>query len=152
MVFSNLCASHNLRLSPYLSFSDLKNKSEQLDAAISKNQQLTIYAADVRQDISRVQQAAEMAEQESGKIKQRLLSQQKELQESNCHLNKRLQETLQENERLNTALQLCYLERDKMHILLSNKDLEVAKLKKEIVSVHFQRDQHILLFLCSMME
>lgn len=152
-MLSNLCSCHNLLTGLLIfSFSELKNKSQQLDSAISKNQQLTIYAADVRQDIARVQQAAEMAEQESGRIKQRLLSQQKELQESNCHLNKRLEETLQENERLNTALQLCYLERDKMHILLSNKDLEVAKLKKEIVLVHFKRECHLLLFSCRMIE
>ncbi|XP_034244596.1 uncharacterized protein LOC117647123 [Thrips palmi] len=115
---------------------DLNHKTQQLETVINKNQQLTIYAADIRQEMLRVQQAAEMAQQEHIKTKQKLLAQINEMKESNFRMNQRLEETLQENERSNTELQLCRLERDKMLILMSNKDLEVAKLKKEIVDVN----------------
>lgn len=116
--------------------SDLKQKNQQLQTVVGKNQQLTLYAADIRQEMLRQQQAFEMNQQENEKAKQKTLSQQRELQDSNCHLNKRLEEALQENERLVTELQLCRLEKDKMSILMSNKDLEVAKLRNEIININ----------------
>lgn len=116
----------------------MNHKTQQLETVVNKNQQLTIYAADIRQEMLRVQQAAEMAQQEHDKVKHKFLAQINEMKETNNRLNQRLEETMQENERSNTELQLCRLERDKMLILMSNKDLEVAKLKKEIVYVFIQ--------------
>lgn len=114
----------------------MNRKTQQLETVVNKNQQLTLYAADIRQEMLRVQQAAEMAQQDHEKMKQKFMAQINEMKESNNRLNQRLEETLQDNERSNTELQLCRLERDKMLILMSNKDLEVAKLKKEIVYVN----------------
>ncbi|KAK3908090.1 Coiled-coil alpha-helical rod protein 1 [Frankliniella fusca] len=115
---------------------DLRTKTQQLETALGKNQQLTIYAADLRQEMSRIQQTADLSLQEHETLKQKLLSQQRELQDSNNHLKKRLEETLIENQHMKTELQLCQLNKDKMHILMSNKDLEIAKLKKEIVDIN----------------
>lgn len=126
----------NLGLQKNQLLEDLKIKTQQLETAVGKNQQLTMYAADLRQEMVRVQQAAELTLQEHKDLKQKLLNQQREIQDSNNNLKRQLEETLQENQRLKTELQLCQLYKDKMHIFMSNKDLEVAKLKKEIVDIN----------------